>query len=261
MTPTAPTKDRPWAFISDLHSNLEALEAVFRDIAEQGAGDIFCLGDVVGYGPDPEACVDLVMAKCRLTLKGNHDAALIEGEDRFNRYARDAIRWTRRRLKPGWFKSSRYRERWDWLRNLPLQHKDGELLFVHGSPRDPLNEYIYPGDILFNAEGKLAEIFRAVPHALFVGHTHHPMVLSSRLGSFTPAEGRDRIALGSDRYIVNVGSVGQPRDGDPRACYVLFDGEEVRYRRIPYDIDAVARKIDRIPELDAVLGQRLHEGL
>jgi len=250
-----------FAVISDLHSNIEALTAVFDDIDQRGITEIYCLGDVVGYGPDPEPCIDLVRERCRWTIRGNHDEALFSGADRFNPYARSAIHWTRDRIKPGFFRPKKNNERWEFMKELPIKKTVGEFSFIHGSPRDPMNEYIYREDVFFNAEGKLAAIFDTIDKALFVGHTHLPVVITDDLKTFVPTGDEQECRLRGGKYIVNVGSVGQPRDRDPKACWVEVDGNVVRYRRVPYDIDAVAAKIRKIDSLDEVLGNRLFDGM
>ncbi|MEZ6195383.1 MAG: metallophosphoesterase family protein [Planctomycetota bacterium] len=250
-----------FAVISDLHSNLEALEAVLADIDARGLETIYCLGDVVGYGPDPVPCVDLVMARCAFTIRGNHDDALFHGADRFNPYARAAIDWTRDRIKPGFFRGKSNAARWKFLEELPLEKKVGRHYFVHGSPRDHVNEYIYREDVFFNAEGKLRRIFDATDHVLFVGHTHLPVIIGSDLKTWVPGELESERRLDPAlKYIVNVGSVGQPRDRDPRACWVEVEDELIRYHRVAYDVEAVRAKIARQRALDPVLGTRLVEG-
>ena len=140
------------AVISDLHSNREALEAVFADIHRRGDVDLICLGDVIGYGPDPEFCVDLVRGHARWCLMGNHDEALFREANDFNPHARGAIEYTRKRLKPHWWSSSDCRARWKWLRELPLRMEEGRFLFVHGSPRDPVREYVLSTDGILNPD-------------------------------------------------------------------------------------------------------------
>ncbi len=251
-----------FAVISDVHSNFEALTAVFADIDARGLDPVFCLGDVVGYGPEPEPCIDLIRARCKVTIRGNHDEALFSGADRFNPYARHAIEWTRSRIKPGLFRGKAAAERWKFLQDLPLDHREGEHYFVHGSPRDPVNEYVYREDVFFNADSKLKTIFKSVDRVLFLGHTHLPVIISDALETFVPGEdGSDFDLKPGRKYIVNVGSVGQPRDRDVRACYVEVDGDRIRYRRVSYEVESVVKKIGSNPALDSVLGSRLLVGM
>ncbi len=249
------------AFISDVHGNLEALTAVLEHIdASAGpAPTIYCLGDVVGYGPDPAECVDLVRERCSVTLLGNHDEALFKGALGFNGVARAAIDWTRKMLRPSLFRSQN-RERWRFLEKLPLTHELGDWLLVHGSPRDPTSEYILPRDAHWPGAAKFDELFALVPSLCFVGHTHIPGIFT-REPSFTSArdiEGEFRFA--DEEWIINVGSVGQPRDGDPRACYLSYRDGAFQFHRVEYDIEATRAKIRELPLLDDRLGDRLLEG-
>ena len=131
-------------------------------------------------------------------------------------------------------------------------------MFVHGSPRNPLNEYIFPEDI-YN-QRKMERLFALVDKYCFVGHTHVPGIFTEHLSFLEPEEVNYQYTLGEEKVIVNVGSVGQPRDGDPRACYVVLNGNKLIYRRVAYDFEPTIRKIYEIPELDNFLGDRLREG-
>jgi diadenosine tetraphosphatase ApaH/serine/threonine PP2A family protein phosphatase len=251
-----------YAIVSDVHSNLESLTEVLSDIDAHGHDTIYCLGDVVGYGPDPEECTDIIMARCETTIRGNHDEALFMGAERFNPFARAAIRYTREKLKPGLLRGRKSSERWEWLRSLPLTFRRGAALYVHGSPRDPVNEYVYQEDVFFNAEPKLREIFEEVEQVVFCGHTHMPVIIRSDLKTFVPRDGVHEHTLEDDyKYIVNCGSVGQPRDRDPRACWVEIEGAVVRHHRVEYDYKRTAEKINRAPLLDEILGTRLGKGM
>ena len=131
-------------------------------------------------------------------------------------------------------------------------------MYVHGSPRDPVREYVFPTDILDTE--KIRSIFKHIQRLCFNGHTHSPGVLTE-FGKFFPPRDNDyEFELGEEKVLVNVGSVGQPRDGDNRACYVLFDGDTIRYRRVEYDVDATVKKIDSIDRLPAYLAKRLRTG-
>jgi predicted phosphodiesterase len=254
----------PFAIISDIHSNIEALTTVLADIDAQGVTDIVCLGDVVGYGPNPLECVDLIMQRCRLTLKGNHDEALVHGAYAFNLRAQKAIEWTRDQLKPGFFSGSAVRRRWEFLTNLPLRHEEGPDLLIHGSPRDPTNEYILATEIGFGPTEKFEEIFAGFERMLFVGHTHMPCVITDKYETKTSTELSNSYSfpdLCERKAIINVGSVGQPRDRDNRACYVVVDGQKITWRRLEYDFEKTAGKIDQIAQLDAALAARLKEGI
>ena len=251
-----------FAVISDIHSNIDALKACLADMSSLGVEDLICLGDVVGYGPNPLECVDLVMQHCRVTLKGNHDEALIHGAYYFNGPARKAIDWTRETLRPGVFSGAAARRRWEYLRDLPLRYEEGPDVFIHGSPRDPTSEYILPRDV-YGPNERFEEIFAGFERMLFVGHTHMPCVITDRYQAKTSNELGNVYtypAMCDQKAIVNVGSVGQPRDRDPRACFVVVDGDTISWRRVEYDVAAAAAKIEAIPDLEPSLAARIRIG-
>jgi predicted phosphodiesterase len=245
------------AIISDIHSNLEALQGVLADIKSQGITDIYCLGDVVGYGPNPRECIDLV-SECKLVLMGNHDQGAMFDPDGFNAPAERAIFWTRAQLESGPDQRAVREKRWDFLAERPRQHKDGDLLFVHGSARNPLNEYVFPEDI-YN-QRKMERIFTLVDKYCFQGHTHVPGVFTENYQFFSPEDVGHEYKLDGRKTLCNVGSVGQPRDGNWRSCYVVLDGDTIKYRRVEYDVEKTIKKIYDIPELENFLGDRLREG-
>jgi diadenosine tetraphosphatase ApaH/serine/threonine PP2A family protein phosphatase len=244
------------ALISDIHSNIEALEAVLADIRGQGIEEVYCLGDLVGYGPNPRECIDLLV-NCQVCLLGNHDQGALFDPEGFNSGAERAIFWTRGQLESGGTLVERHR-RWDFLGELPRTHQEERFLFVHGSARNPLNEYVFPEDI-YNRR-KLEKIFSLIPQYAFQGHTHVPGVFTEHFQFSSPEELNYEYRLGSEKAMVNVGSVGQPRDGNPRACYAILEDEVVRYRRVEYPVDKIIAKIYEIPELDNFLGDRLRDG-
>jgi predicted phosphodiesterase len=274
------------ALISDIHGNLEALEVVLDDIKSRGISEIFCLGDVIGYGPNPRECIDRVMEHCTVTLLGNHDQGAMFDPDGFNIGAERAIFWTREQLESPSDRANNER-RWEFLGLLPRNYRHESFLFVHGSPRNPLSEYIFPEDI-YNHR-KMERLFQLVEKYCFQGHTHVPGVFTEGYQFFSPEEIDHEYTLGDGKVMINVGSVGQPRDGDPRACYVILDdgqGEaapaspdaptaeataqdasatpggpiRVKFVRLPYDHEATIRKIYAIPELEPFLGDRLRQG-
>lgn len=233
------------AFISDVHGNLEAL-TVALDVLETYAPDeIICLGDVVGYGADPEECLELLQNRCSLILMGNHDAAVIGRVDLtyFNDFARAAILWTRSRL------ASRHKE---IIADFPMVIKQDDMHLVHSTPKNP-----EAWDYIFSVHD-LYDQFPAVDGKIcFVGHSHVPGDYKEPGDRLSPLERDSR----SKRRIVNVGSVGQPRDRDPRLSCVLYDGdsEEVRFIRAEYDIETAAEKIRRAG-LPPFLAERLFAG-
>ncbi len=248
-------QDSPLAIISDIHGNLVALDAVLQDIAAQGIEQVYCLGDVVGYGPWPRECIDRCLGM-ELCLLGNHDNGALFDPDGFSAGAERAIFWTRRQLEDNTVAGAA--ERWDFLARLPRTHRDGDLMFVHGSPRSPLNEYVFPEDT-YN-QRKLERIFGYVQRYCFQGHTHVPGVFTESFRFFSPNDLSDRYELGAEKVMVNVGSVGQPRDGDPRSCYVVLSGQTVEFRRVEYDREQTRDAIYEIAELDNFQGDRLMEG-
>ncbi|MBX3452257.1 MAG: metallophosphoesterase family protein [Planctomycetaceae bacterium] len=244
------------AIISDIHANLEALQAVLADIRARGITEIFCLGDIIGYGPNPCECIDLVMANCSMTLLGNHDQAALFDPEGFNASAERAVFWTRKTLEAGG--GPKAEKRWEFLGELPRTQKDGKFLFVHGSARNPLNEYVFPEDI-YN-QRKMDRIFSLVENYCFQGHTHIPGVFTEDFNFLAPEDLDFKYEFGPGKALVNVGSVGQPRNGDPRSSYVIQDGTKLEFCRVSYDFTVTQRKIYDIPDLDNFLGDRLAEG-
>src|SRR5271166_6188453 len=217
------------AILSDIHSNLEALQAVLRDVAAQGVQEIYCLGDVVGYGPNPRECLEAAMT-FQLTLLGNHDQAVLFDPPDFNPTAQRAAFWTRDQIDTPVRSRQAADRRWEFLSELPLTHREGDFLFVHGSPSNPLHEYIFPEDV-YNHR-KMDRIFNLVKRYCFQGHTHIPGIFTEDLQFYSPEEISFTYELDARKTLCNVGSVGQPRDSDRRASYVLLDGKTVRFRRV-----------------------------
>jgi diadenosine tetraphosphatase ApaH/serine/threonine PP2A family protein phosphatase len=238
------------AVISDIHGNLHALEAVLAAIAGERAEAIWCLGDLVGYGPRPNECCTAVAAVAAICLVGNHDLGVLGRLDLFD-FSGDAAaaaRWSREVLTP---------EARGYLEALEsTASADGAELF-HGSPRDPVWEYV-----LTDESARAALRLTSAPVVL-VGHSHVAL-------AFTPAEALEdalapdgtEIDLSSARWLLNPGSVGQPRDGDPRAAYLVLDLDDRRatFRRVPYDLERTQEEIRerRLPE---TLAARLAVGM
>jgi predicted phosphodiesterase len=278
----APGNNRIFAIISDIHSNLEALQAVFADIEERGITEVVCLGDVIGYGANPKECLDLVRERCRITLMGNHDHAVLFEPTNFNLPAERACYWTRRMLEEEPDTEVR-RARWKFLGELPIRVKEYDVLFLHASPRRPMNEYIFPEDVFTNPQKVIANFERLDARVCFVGHTHQPGVFVDDPYFDPPNELPDSpfYEVDDERVIINVGSVGQPRDRDARAGYVvvhrrpevLNDGaeslvaaalnstiEQVEFIRVEYDLGRTVEKILAESALDDLLGTRLYDG-
>jgi diadenosine tetraphosphatase ApaH/serine/threonine PP2A family protein phosphatase len=247
------------AIISDIHANLEALTTVLEDIAKRGIRKICCLGDVIGYGPNPLECIDLVLENCQFTIMGNHDFAIFYEPYNFNTAAENAAFWTRQQFESDPDKPRRNR-RWRYLGSMQTRMLNDKFLAVHGSPRRPINEYIFPDDI-YSATQKLAGIFDRVPHLCFVGHTHVPGVFVEHPDFYSPADLDNRYTISSEKAVINVGSVGQPRDHDPRASFAILHADAVEFVRLSYDVNVTVEKVRSIDALDNFLGQRLLEGV
>jgi predicted phosphodiesterase len=245
------------AILSDIHGNLEALEAVLADIADQGISQIYCLGDIIGYGPNPRQCIDRAM-QFEVCILGNHDQGALFDPEGFSSGAEKALFWTRQQLEDAGGDAEQNRKRWDFLAELPRNHREDGLLFVHGSARHPLNEYVFPEDV-YNVR-KLERIFSLIEGQCFQGHTHVPGVFTTDGRFYSPDELGNACALSDVRLMINVGSVGQPRDHDSRSCYVVLEDQRIEFRRVPYPLEVTVEKIHAIAELDNFLGDRLREG-
>jgi len=284
-----------FAVLSDIHSNLEALTVVLADIEKRGIKTIYCLGDVIGYGPNPKECLDLIIDKTKWCVLGNHDYATLYEPTNFNYGAEQASFWTREVLEmpaPAPFPSSegskgarrgggeekkrRSDRRWSFLGNLPIrqslqtpvlscENKNGGkntaiMDFVHASPRRPVNEYIFPDDVYTNP-AKVRLLFERVKHICFVGHTHMPGVFLDEPDFYLPDElGSVYPIIDNEKAIINIGSVGQPRDRDNRASYVYVNENEVHFIRLEYDFETTVRKIMAIEQLDNFHAERLRDG-
>ena len=256
-----------FAVISDVHSNLEALTTVLADIESRGIGTIYCLGDVVGYGPNPRECLDLVIEKTKWTVLGNHDYAVFYEPTNFNYGAEQASFWTRFALEAEQEQTKRNKH-WSFLGGLPMRLTlnadlgpiSAVINFVHASPRRPINEYIFPDDVYTNPM-KVRVLFERVEHICFVGHTHLPGVFLSEPDFYLPDELGDVYPIIEDeKAIINIGSVGQPRDGDNRASYAYVEDNEVHFVRLQYDFETTVEKIKAIEKLDNFNAERLREG-
>jgi diadenosine tetraphosphatase ApaH/serine/threonine PP2A family protein phosphatase len=238
-----------YAILADIHSNLEALEAVLAALSKSRIDRYVCVGDVVGYGADPKPCIDRVRDICSVTIAGNHDWAVAGtlSLEFFNGYAREAIRWTRERLEAADLA---------WLRDLPLEHDlEGLAMLVHSTLHNPAAfDYLLTS---YDAHLTMRVLERPL---CFVGHSHIPITFMERNGlGFTFADMIDLTKV--DKAIINPGSVGQPRDENPAAAYAVYDTvkRRVTLHRVPYDLDACCSKIERAG-LPQVLADRLRVG-
>ena len=226
-----------YAIIADIHANLAALREVLGDIERWGGVDEgWCLGDIVGYGPDPHDCIELLRQRNYICVAGNHDWAAIGKIDTsaFNPDAAAVCHWTAQQLS---------QQDTGYLEGLPLVIEKGDFTLVHGSPREPIWEYVLSTSIALENLSFFQSQF------CLVGHSHVPLIFkyeeqSCAFSQFSPEIG---LALGRSRLIINPGGVGQPRDGDPRASYAIYDSEtrQVRLYRIPYDIEATQARMMR----------------
>lgn len=244
------------AIISDIHGNLEALQTVLKDIESQNCEQIICLGDIIGYGPDPQACVDIVEGFDACIL-GNHDLAALFDPEGFSNAAEQAILWTRKQIEAGDTPEACFK-RLSFLAHMPRTRREGDIMFVHGSVRNPINEYVFPEDV-YNRR-KMEKLFSMIQKTCFQGHTHVPGVFTSEMAFLRPSDINHEYQLSEEKAMINVGSVGQPRDGDWRSCYVILEDSNVYFRRIEYDVDVTIKRIHAEPELDPFLGDRLRDG-
>lgn len=231
-----------YAIISDIHSNLEALTKALELIETKSIDEIICLGDIVGYGANPNECVALVREHCRTVIKGNHDEAILDIKitSHFNNDARTAAEWTLKQINT---------ENVSYLETLALTAKKGDLFFAHASPCFPEQwRYILDEVTASNQFHCFSE------NICFIGHTHAPAVFS--------AEGRVAATVKGRRFMVNVGSIGQPRDGNKDLSFGIFDTDKWSYENVrhPYDVETAVRKI-LDTDLPPRLGRRLLAGL
>ncbi len=241
------------AVISDIHANLPALEAVLDAAGAAGVEEIWCLGDVLGYGAEPDACADLVRDRCSLCLVGNHDLAVLGALDvaAFSEAAAEAVAWTRQNVAVRTLEMLREME--------PAGRRDGIALF-HASPRDPVWEYVLSAeqaDACFDAQPERVAL---------IGHSHVSLFFArpaARLAEVRGAQAGDDtlLDLAAGSWLVNPGSVGQPRDGDPRAAWLELDSDEgtARFHRVRYDVERAADSIVAAG-LPRRLADRLHTG-
>ncbi len=239
-----------YGIISDIHGNLEALEAVFKELEKHNLDKILCLGDVIGYGPDPEECVALVRRRAEVTLAGNHDYAPLGLVDTsyFNIYAKTAVEWTANRLSD---------ETRTFLEKCPLRAEYENFTIVHATPARPE---------AWNYILSIDDAVENFPHfkgqVCFIGHSHVPLIIEEQTDGHILVHRKKRLLFQpGSRYIINVGSVGQPRDLNPKAAFAVYDSERGEYEllRVEYEVGLTQRKIlER--GLPAFLAERLALG-
>ncbi len=251
------------AILSDIHGNLEALEAVLADAADHGADRFVCLGDNIGFGADIVACVDRVREVCAWSLMGDHEYNLREylaGRLKPDRAAEDRLKWEADLLVPGRTPELADKRRWDWVRRLETQVWEGKLTYIHARPTDPVLGWI--GAEEARSRQAMSADFEIIHSFAFHGHSHVPGIVLEGGDCKAVVAPDVRFELSpTKKALIDVGSVGQPRDGHPEACYVLHEGMEVRFRRVSYDVEAAARKIEALPVGGReMLGMRLRRG-
>lgn len=223
------------AIISDVHSNLEALESVLKDIKKRGIERILFLGDAVGYGPNPNNCIDVLKKECEVLIAGNHDRAAVGMTDieYFNEFARAAIVWTADTLTE---------EHRILLSRLPVSMRFNsgieDIFLVHSTPKEPEQWHyllnLWDAEVNFNYFNE---------RICFLGHSHVPFIIEKGLSGDMMVYKDSAVLKKGLRYIINAGSVGQPRDGNPRACYAIMDNDLIRFVRLNYNIKKTQKKM------------------
>lgn len=253
--------DMKTAFISDIHSNLEALQAVLADCEKNKVERIICLGDLIDYGPNPREVVKEIMKVCKTVLRGNHEEAVLWQAIDFHDDAARSVEWTREALNDESKPKEENHQIWNYIGDLPDSYEEdgGDILLIHASPRDHIREYVRPFDV--QDKMKMREIFSLIKRLAFCGHTHEPGVFTDDFRFYSPAGLNYKVKLtGGRRFYVNIGSVGQPRDRDPRACYVIWDNDIVEFRRVEYDIKKTMEKILQTKMIPKRYAERLPLG-
>jgi predicted phosphodiesterase len=238
------------AIVSDVHANLEALTAVMHDIESSNIERVFFLGDAVGYGADPNKCIRLICNLCEIKLLGNHDyvAMGLDSADQFNLMAKESIMWTQKTLK---------RKTMERMSDFEMEATFLDLYMTHASPDEPL-----AWNYLFTESDAERGFERFTQSVCLVGHSHIPGVFVMRPDKTVGVQAPESFTASPDhRYIVNVGSVGQPRDGNKDACYLIVETDELKFdfRRIPYDLSTAQNKM-RKAQLPEFLISRLASG-
>jgi len=239
-----------YAIISDIHSNLEALTTVLTHIENNKVDNILCLGDIVGYGPNPNECVELVKSNCSIIIAGNHDVACIDISEAkyFNSFAKQAIFWTGENL----WDSSR-----SFISQLPLHEEIENVYLVHASPDNPA-DWNY---VSSSVEAKFSFLYFS-NQICFIGHSHVPLIYVKTDDNKVIEKKKDYLTIESnERYLINIGSVGQPRDNNPDAAYAILDTDKKEYQlvRLPYDYEETQQKMLE-QKLPSFLIERLRNG-
>ena len=239
-----------YGLISDIHGNLEALSVVIKELEKRNVDAVLCLGDIIGYGPDPEECVNLVKRHANVILAGNHDYAALGLLDirYFNPHARRAIEWTASQISEATRK---------FLKERPLMRVYDDFTIVHATPAEP-EKWNY----ILSLEDAAENFDHFQNQVCFIGHSHVPVIIArDEQGKISVRKGNEIELQDKEKYIINIGSVGQPRDLDPRAAFAIFDAERKHYElvRVPYDVKTTQQKILQ-QGLPFFLAERLEKG-
>ena len=253
------------AIVSDIHANIEALEAVLEVCEQKNIERFICLGDVIGYGPNPSEVAKIAKEKFDVCLRGNHEEAMVTGQHRFNPYAAYAIDWTRDQINGMTERNIICREvpsMMKWFKDRQTFNLDSRMLMVHGSIYDPVHDYVDEPENPIEAEQMIDTLQRDFSgfELCFAGHNHTPFI-ATEVGTIIPHDAYNtyRLPKGHKAYIC-VGSVGQPRDRDPRASFAILDDEEISFHRVKYDVRKTQKKILEVG-LHKFLAERLGMGI
>lgn len=253
------------AIVSDIHANIEALEAVLDLCEQKGVKQYICLGDVIGYGPNPIEVSKIAQEKFQVCLRGNHEEAMVTGKHRFNPYAAYAIDWTRQQVNSMTSQTTFGRSvsnTMKWYQDRQTFSLNNKMLMVHGSIYDPVHDYVDEPENPIEAEQMIETLQRDFSgfDLCFAGHNHTPFI-ATQVGTIIPHDAYNtyRLPAGHKAYIC-VGSVGQPRDRDPRSSFAILDGEEISFHRVKYDVKKTQRKILEVG-LHKFLAERLGHGI
>lgn len=240
------------AVLSDVNANLEALDAVLADIERQDIKQLWFLGDAIGYGPDPVDCIEKLRNRAHVYLLGRLEYLLVC----------DMVE--PRRYDSAWHdlgERVRSSHQIEWLKERPFEYRSQDITAVHRDPRGPEFKCILLEDLLHDA-GRRDAILSCFERLLFIGDNHHPWVFSESRGGLTDKEsGYEATISSEEKTVLSVGSVGQPRDGDPRACYAIFTGQKVVWRRVEYDFSSTVAKLRRQPSVSPHASERLAKGI
>jgi diadenosine tetraphosphatase ApaH/serine/threonine PP2A family protein phosphatase len=255
------------ALIAHIHGNLVALQTVLKHCEAWRVDEVGCLGDTIGFGPDGLECLDLVRANCAWTLCGWLEFVIVTMDFRsLNNSLKSCLQRELKLLEPSALSGPTQRQRWKWLQELKSSRRDKEVLYVFGSPRDPVAEHLLQEEFSPKFHSAKAEAaFRGNFDVCFFANTHRPGAVTRERGWLNPSEIPDGNWVLDDnvKTLVNVGSVGQPRDRDPRSCYVIWDDKQraVSFHRVAYDLKAARARFDRVPELPERYFARLEQGI